>query len=454
MSDVRETTEPVWQQLRRFAENGDEAGLRDFMSTLSSPEAVGAVLHLNIAEQRAILLALEPEDAAALLDEVPDVSAAQLVEALDPEQAASIIENLESDAQGDLLHDVPDDEAEAILARMEPAAAAEARELAKYDPDTAGGLMHTESFTFPSTATVGDVLDRLVSSDEDFERYRGQHPYVVDGSGKLLGVLSLRNLLLSGRYTSLTDISIEAISVRTDASLEDLKTLCDKTNFLGIPVTDELGRLLGVVARADVSEALQTRADQDQLKMQGIVAEELRSMPLLFRSRRRLSWLSINIVLNILAASVIALYEETLAAVIALAVFLPIVSDMSGCSGNQAVAVSLRELTLGAIDAGEYVRVWLKEVMVGVINGTVLGALLGFAAYLWKGNIFLGLVVGIALALNTILAVSLGGTVPLFLRRMGVDPAVASGPILTTVTDMFGFFLVLSIAALFLPRLI
>ena len=449
-----EQIEPQWQQLLRLAEAEDVAGLRGFVAAMAPAEAVGALLHLNVNEQRSVLLTLELEAAAALLDEVPDAPAAQLIESLAPEQAAAIIEYLDSDAQGDLIHDVPDEDAEAILAEMAPDVAAEARELAQYDPETAGGLMRTETFTFPGTATVGDVLDRLVGSDEDFERYRGEHPYIVEEDGKLRGVLSLRNLLLSGRYTNLSDISHDAVSVGTGETLEDLKALFDKTSFLGVPVTDELGRLVGVVSREDVSEALQSRADQDQLKMQGITAEELRSMPLLFRSRRRLSWLSINIVLNIIAASVIALYEETLAAVIALAVFLPIVSDMSGCSGNQAVAVSLRELTLGAIDATEYVRVWLIEVMVGMINGTVLGALLGFAAYLWKGNIFLGIVVGTALALNTILAVSLGGTVPLFLRRMGVDPAVASGPILTTVTDMFGFFLVLSIAALFLPRLI
>ncbi len=176
-------------------------------------------------------------------------------------------------------------------------------------------------------------------------------------------------------------------------------------------------------------------------------------MPTLLRARRRLSWLSINIVLNIIAASVIALYEETLAAVIALAVFLPIVSDMSGCSGNQAVAVSLRELTLGITKPIDVARVWFKEVGVGVVNGVALGLLLAFAAFMWKGNPFLGLVVGAALATNTVIAVSLGGTVPLLLKRLGVDPAVASGPILTTVTDMVGFFLVLSFAAALMPHL-
>ena len=212
--------------------------------------------------------------------------------------------------------------------------------------------------------------------------------------------------------------------------------------------------LLGVVLRHDVEEALTERADNDYLKTQGIVGgEELRTMPLWRRSGRRLSWLSINIVLNILAASIIAIYQDTLAALIALAVFLPIISDMSGCSGNQAVAVSMRELSLGLVKPNEVGRVWLKEIGVGFINGLILGALLGFAAWLWKGNLVLGVVVAAAMAANTVVAVSIGGTVPLLLKRLKVDPALASGPILTTITDMCGFFLVLSLASLTLATL-
>jgi len=188
--------------------------------------------------------------------------------------------------------------------------------------------------------------------------------------------------------------------------------------------------------------------------MRGIVGgDEVRSLPTRTRSRRRLSWLSINIVLNVIAASVIALYIETLDKVIALAVFLPIISDMSGASGNQAVAVSMRELSLGLVKPYEVLRVWLKEISIGVINGTVLGVLIGVVATAWDGNPWLGVVVGVTLALNTLIAVSVGGTVPLMLKRFGVDPAVASGPILTTVTDICGFFLALTIATLLLTQL-
>jgi magnesium transporter len=163
--------------------------------------------------------------------------------------------------------------------------------------------------------------------------------------------------------------------------------------------------------------------------------------------------LSMNIVLNILSASVIAMYQDTLAAVIALAVFLPMVSDMSGCSGNQAMAVSMRELSLGLVRPGELLWVLAKEAKVGLINGLVLGMLLGCVAYFWKGNPWLGIVVGGALAVNTLVSVILGGMLPLALKKVKLDPALVSSPLLTTVTDMCGFFFVLSFAAAVLPRL-
>jgi magnesium transporter len=209
-----------------------------------------------------------------------------------------------------------------------------------------------------------------------------------------------------------------------------------------------------VIRRKNILEAENERTVQEHLQSQGIVGgDELRTMPVLLRSRRRLSWLSVNIFLNLIAASVIAFYQDTLSSVIALAVFLPIISDMSGCTGNQAVAVSMRELSLGIVKPGEILRVWFQEIKLGLINGLVLGLLIGLTAFLWKGNIYLGLIVGGALAINTLVAVSIGGTVPVILKKMNIDPALASGPILTTVTDMIGFLLALGFATLALAKL-
>jgi len=354
------------------------------------------------------------------------------------------------------VQDLETQDSEAILAEMEFESAENLRRLSQYDPDTAGGLMELETFTFGMDENVSAVLRRLIE-DDSFERHRGQHPYILDESGKLVGVVSLRDMLRSRRAVKLTDILHKPISVQPETSQEELVDLFDENPFLGMPVVDASGILLGVVSRIELAEAELERAEHESLSRQQIgqqIGDELRSMPTLLRSRRRLAWLSSNIVLNIIAASVISAYEETLAAVIAIAIFLPMVSDMSGCSGNQAVGVSMRELSLGLTRPVDLFHVLKKELGVGVINGIVLGILVGIVAWVWKDNAFLGLVIGLALAMNTLIAVSIGGTVPLLLKNFGIDPAVASGPLLTTVTDMAGFFLVLSLATLFMPQLI
>jgi magnesium transporter len=279
--------------------------------------------------------------------------------------------------------------------------------------------------------------------------------YITGPKGVLIGVLRLRDLLLARPDLSVGAVMLEnPVRVPADATLADLKQVFERHPFFGVPAVDSQNRLAGVVRRGAVQEAWETRPPRTSLAVSGLIgADELRTMPVLQRSRRRLSWLSVNILLNIVAASVIAYYQDTLQAVIALAVFLPIISDMSGCSGNQAVAVSIRELALGLIRPDEYVRVILKEGSIGIINGLVLGGLLGTVATFWQGNIYLGMVVGSALALNTVLAVLLGGLIPLGLKSLKQDPALASGPILTTVTDMMGFFMVLSFASTMLSKL-
>ncbi|MGB5639429.1 MAG: magnesium transporter [Sedimenticolaceae bacterium] len=450
------TTNPKfepWNTLRYYAEAGEHEELEAFVEAIGPSEAFRALLRLSLAERELVLTTLSPTEAAEIMEEIPREHAADIIEQLPASEAASIVSSMESAERADVLADMEKEDAEAILAEMSPENAADARELIRYPRDVAGGLMVKEYLAYPETAAVRDVLDGLGDWVEQRPE-EGTHVYVVSPSGTLIGGVDLQALVLSRRATPLSEIIKPPRSVSVNFTLDELDNLFECHQLTGVAVVDDRQKLLGVLRRDDLNRALQERADTDHLKSQGIVGgDEIRTMPVLKRTRRRLSWLSLNIVLNIIAASVIAMYEDTLKAVIALAVFLPIVSDMSGCSGNQAVAVSMRELSLGIVKPYEVARVWLQEISVGLINGIVLGSLIGLAAWLWKGNPFLGLVVGIALAANTMVAVSLGGTVPLLLKRLKVDPAVASGPILTTVTDMCGFFLVLSLATLMLPRL-
>ncbi|MDF1562257.1 MAG: magnesium transporter [Deltaproteobacteria bacterium] len=443
-----------WDELRRILYTDDPRALEDYLEGLGGGDAARALSRLSRQEQTRVLTTLDPEEAAYLIEEIPEAQAADLVGALPAGDAAAIFSEMDSDEQADLIVAIEAGSAEAILARMDPGEATGVRALASHDPEEAGGLMRTRFLSYPERATVQDVLEGLRAGAEHYRDFQVQYSYIVDAGGRLTGVLRLRDLFFTPPETTIASIMIrDPITVRIETPLEELQYFFERNELLGVPVVDEAGTLMGIVHRHDIEEAAGERADSDFLKSQGIIGEELRSMPLLRRSRRRLGWLSVNILLNLLAASVIAAYQETLAAVIALAVFLPIISDMSGCSGNQAVAVSIRELTLGVVRPFEVVRVWTKEVSVGVINGVVLGLLIAVAAFVWKGNAYLGLVVGAALALNTVVAVSIGGTVPLILKHFEVDPALASGPVLTTLTDMCGFFLVLSLATALLPLL-
>ena len=454
-NDLPGSRQKTWEVLAQLAAAGDAKGLEAYVESIGPSETFRAILRLDPEERERVLTTLLPEDAADFIEEIPDEHASDLIEGLDAKDAASILSEMDVGDQVDVIADMHETDAEAILAEMAPEDAADVRRLIRYDPDVAGGLMSTDYLAYGETARVGDVIDDLSRRAEEREdsEYRA-HVYVVSVSGKLVGVLDLRDLVLARRTTALASILKSSLFVRADATLDELQAFFDRHDFHAVPVVDEHQGLVGAVGRDAVAEGIAKRAEAEYLKSKGIIGgDEIRSLPVLTRSRRRLAWLSLNIVLNIIAASVIALYFDTLSAVIALAVFLPIVSDMSGCSGNQAVAVSMRELSLGIVKPFEVLRVWVQEVSVGALNGVALGILLGAVAWLWKGNAWLGLVVGGALAINTLVAVSIGGTVPLLLKRMGVDPAVASGPILTTVTDMCGFFLVLSLATLLLPQL-
>ena len=440
-----------WLEIEELAAAGDWAPVRRLLREMPETDRPYVVSHLDTEVLADLLEELRREDAADLLEWLPEVQAATALDEVDPHAAAEILDQLPSDDQADLLARM--EGSEAVLAEAAPESAQQVRELLRHAPDSAGGLMASEVFTVEEGLDVRTVVDRI-RRHPTFSTFAIQYIYVVSEEEVLRGVVQLRSLILSQPTHPIAGIMItDPVSVPATASLDDLEDLFDRHAFLGAPVVDDHGHLLGVVDRSDVEEAIAETAQSDHMKSLGLVREELRSMPVWFRSRRRLSWLSVNIVLNMIAASVIAAYQETLEAAIALAIFLPMISDMSGCSGNQAVAVSMRELSLGVLRPNEMRRVWGQEASLGVINGIALGMLIGTVAFLWQGSAALGAVVGGALAVNTVVAVSIGGVIPLLLRRVGQDPALASGPVLTTVTDMCGFFFALSFATVALGQM-
>jgi magnesium transporter len=322
-----------------------------------------------------------------------------------------------------------------------------------YGEDTAGGLMQKEFLAIDLSLTATEArrtLQTIAEDETDFYPY--SYIYVTQ-DGKFMGVLGLRALLFAQPHMPIKNLITEdATFLSPESHAEDIVKMFRRTDLLSLPVVDTEGKLLGIVTQEDAQEFEQEESAEEFLRFSGIVGgEEVRDMPLQQRASRRLVWLVIKMALNVIPASVIAAYTKT-PAFLLLAPILPIISDMGGSGGSQAIAVTIRELAMNRIRASDYAWVMVKEIGVGVVNGLVLGVLLGGGAWIaTKGAAYsatLGVIVAIATIANTLIAVAFGGVMPMLLRKVRVDPAVASGPILTMVTDTCGFFFVLALAAI------
>lgn len=389
---------------------------------------------------------LRSERAGDILRLLPVEQAGDLLRHLAPLRAAELLALLPSDERTDLLAAV-DEHARDDIADLLPASMkAEVARLLRYPPDTAGGLMETEVLAKPGSAAVREVIDDLRINQKRYAALRVQYLYIVDDSGRLLGVAPLRDLLLAPEDALLERLtSPEPVSVRDTASTQELADLFDMHPYHGVPVVDENGVLLGTVSRADATESEQHQSEERYRRSQGIVGgEELRSMPVALRLRRRGAWLGVNLVLSLGGAAVIAVFQETLAKAVVVAAVLPIVSAASGNAAMQAAAVSVRELTLGVVRPRSWRRVLAQELAMAAMLAVLLGSAVAVLATMWGAGWMLGAAVGAGMALNVAAAVVIGALCPLVLRRWSIDPALASGPVTTTLADVSGFALTLA----------
>ncbi len=459
MNETTSVAAASWEELQQIVASGNGEHLAAFLHLLAPEETAYTISRLS-EEQRTAMLSMlaqvQPELAADLMEHFADEHAADMIEALSPDHAAAIVDEMDSDEQADVLGELDDEDLAAILARMDPQEAAGARERLEYPEDTAGGLMITELLSYHADQDVDDVISDLRSKAAEYVGYEVRYLYVTDRSGRFVGVVPMRDLVLAAPGRRLTELMVSSpVSVRVDAPLDRLEDLFDRVDFSAVPVLDEQDRLVGVVQRALVQEALSERSSETLLKFGGIIGgEELRTMPLLDRWPRRLAFLGPNIVLSYLAVTIIAVFEPTIERLTVLAVFLPMLANLSGAAGNQAVAVSIRELSLGLVKPGDLMSVMRKEVMIGLLNGVVIGTVLGLILLLTRHEpLMIPLLIGVAYVINSVLSVLIGGSLPLILKAMKVDPAMMSSPILTTMTDMGAFFLTLSFAALYLAAM-
>jgi len=439
----------AWEQLSDLIEAGEPEAVEMFLNVLPPTDISYVISHLEPDDQTELLEMLPAEFAASLFEYLSDDYAADLLEELSARRAAAIVDELPSDDQADIISELPEENAEAILEVMDPEEAAEARRLLDYDPDVAGGLMITEYLVYPAKTTVGEVIADLRANVEEYAEYHVQYVYVTERDRRFAGVVRMRDLVMSRGDRPIRDLIHEApASVNVDDPLDEVDDFFDRHPFAAAPVLDAQDRLRGVVLRVAVEEAISERADKDLARFGGIIGgEELRSMPLVSRCARRLAYLVPNILLLIVSISVIAVFERSVVEkVTALAIFLPMVAGLTGCGGNQAVAVSIRELSLDIARPADVFRVLSKELHVGLVNGLVISVIVFISVLLLRSDARLALVVAAVIPLTLTIGVMLGGCVPLVLRGVGIDPAMASGPIVTTTGDLFSFLALLLLA--------
>lgn len=395
-----------------------------------------------------------PDDYIALLiDEAEDDEKYGLLSLFSQNRKDSIISEMSSDELVDLLRNIDEDEKESIILKMDKEDAEEVKELLEYDPDSAGGIMATEFLSVKDNMTVDEVIKFLRDNAPDSET--PYYIYVLDDYDVLKGVVPLRDIVISDAQTIVKDIMIEkVITVPVQMDQEDVGNIFDKYGFMAVPVTNDSGVMLGIITIDDIVEILKDEHTEDLYRLAGLDESEKISGSVKSSIKSRLPWLIVNLGTAILAAATVSLFENTIEKIVALATFMPIVAGMGGNAGTQTLTMIIRGIALGELNFENEKEVLKKEILVGLVNGTCLGIIVAVLGLFWVGNPVFGLVIGIAMFLNLVIATIAGYFVPLILKKINVDPALASGVFVTTVTDVLGFFFFLGLATLMINFLI
>ena len=414
------------------------------------PAEIALVLEsLPPAERAAVWPAIDPGARAEVFAEAEDaVRAARLVE-LDPESLASIAQDVDPDDAADLLQDLPEDVMEEVLTTLDAQERARLESVLRYEEDTAGGLMNLDVVTVRPDVTL-ETVARLL-------RRRGEIPektnrlFVVDRENRYIGSLRLADLLINDPEQTVENLVMTDLpAVPVDMDDAEVARLFEQLNLLTAPVVDAGGRLLGRITVDDVVDVIRDEGDRSLMSMAGLDEEEDLFSPVLAASRRRTLWLAANLATVLVAAWVIGRFEATIREMVALAVLMPVVASMGGIAGSQTLTIVIRGLALGQISAANFGALMSRELWVGLINSLVWAGVVGLVAVLWFGIPELALVAGAALAINLLCAALSGAGIPMLLKRLDIDPALAGGVILTTVTDVVGFLSLLGLGAWFL----
>lgn len=396
---------------------------------------------------------LSPNIIADIIDEAEDEDKYNLLSIHSETIQKKIIHEMSSDELVDLLEAVSEDEAKNIMIKMDKEDIDGVKELLTYPAESAGGIMATEFISVKENMTIGDTLVYLQKEAPEAET--SYYIYVSDENHLLKGVISLRDIVVSSFDVRISDImNSNAMSIPVDMDQEEVGHIFEKYGFLTMPVVNESMQILGIVTADDIMGILSDEHTEDLYRLAGLQEDEKVTGSLKASVSSRLPWLFVNLVTAIMAAATVSLFEGTIQKVVALATFMPIVAGMGGNAGTQTLTIIIRSIALGEIDAKNSKKILLKEFGVGLCTGVSVGIAVALLGWFWEKNVVFGVVIGLSMVLNMMAATISGFAVPVVLKKLDIDPALASAVFVTTVTDVLGFFFFLGLATLFLPFLV
>jgi len=423
--------------LRRHIEELHPADLADLMEQLEDDEILGII---NI---------LKPEDAGNVLIEISSPIQESIVNKLDDNKVARILNELDSDDATDIVSNLSRERSQKIIDLVHPEVSEELRKLSGYETDTAGGIMALEFVSVNADSTIGEAIE--IIREKRGEVGNLYYVWVVDEFNKLVGVVSLKDLVLESHDKKIKHtMNPDVISADVDMDQEEVARIAKQYDLINIPVVDSQHRLIGRITNDDIIDVMEEEANEDISLMAGVIDYEISEGSPLKISKARLPWLFLGLLGGILSASIISHFHTSIEKILALSFFIPVVMAMGGNTGTQAATVVIRGLATGDINVVHTGKRLLTELWVALINGVMCGILLALVVTFWLSDAKLGLAVGASLITVILFSGSFGAFIPFLLQKLNIDPALAAGPFITTSNDIIGLFIYLSIITHFL----
>lgn len=440
---------PVLVAVRRVIESGDPARIEKALAVVHPADLARLLPDLDPGVRRTIIdRLLRMRKAGATLSEIPHGPLKEILADLDDGVVTELVKRLPPDDAVDLIQDLPPDRSARVLDALGIAAAGDIRELLAYSPETAGGIMTPAFFSLRETDTAAAATASLREHGQDAGLY---YLYVLDDEGRLKGILTLLQLLLAPQDEPIGRVMLtEVYTTGPKVSQEEAALMFARYNLIALPVVDDDGVMLGVVTIDDVVDVINEEATEDIYRMAGLSEDDRVFSSWRDSVRLRLPWLAVNLATAVLASRVVAAFEPALEKLALLAVFMPIVPGMGGNAATQTITVMVRGMALGELTPANVRGVVAKELFAGIVNGLVTGLLGAAVVYVWTANLVLGGVLCGAMVVTNVVAALAGTAIPLSLKALRLDPAIASGIFVTTFTDVFGFLSFLGLATVFL----